>query len=62
VQNGVEKQALQHILHAAANLLKLKEKINTEKMCKPSFLLVLTGGQFAYRRKDGILIVPTGCL
>jgi len=46
----------------AANLLKLKEKINTEKMRKPSFLLVLTGGQFAYRRKDGVWIVPIGCL
>jgi predicted AAA+ superfamily ATPase len=50
------------IEQAAANLLKLKEKIDTDKMRKPSFLLVLTGGQFAYRRKDGVLIVPIGCL
>ncbi|GHU76436.1 hypothetical protein FACS189414_2340 [Bacteroidia bacterium] len=50
------------IEEAAANLLKLKEKINTEKMCKPSFLLILTGGQFAFRRKDSVLVVPIGCL
>jgi predicted AAA+ superfamily ATPase len=47
---------------AAANLLKLKEKINVDKMREPSFLLVLTGGQYAYRRNDGVLIVPVGCL
>ncbi len=50
------------IEEAAVNLLKLKEKINTDKMREPSFLLVLTGGQFAYRRKDGVLVVPIGCL
>jgi len=50
------------IEQAADNLIKLKEKIDTDKMREPSFLLVLTGGQFAYRRKDGIWIVPIGCL
>lgn len=50
------------IEEAAKNLLKLKEKIDTVKMREPSFLMVLTGGQFAYRRKDGVLIVPIGCL
>jgi len=50
------------IEQAAENLLKLKEKIDTDKMREPSFLMVLTGGQFAYRRKDGVLIVPIGCL
>jgi predicted AAA+ superfamily ATPase len=50
------------IEQAADNLLKLKEKVNTDKMRNPSFLLVLTGGQFAYRRKDGVLVVPIGCL
>jgi len=50
------------IEQAANNLLKLKEKIDTDKMREPSFLLVLTGGQYAYRRKDGVWIVPIGCL
>ncbi len=47
---------------AANNLHKLKNKIDTEKMQEPSFLLVLTGGEFAYRRDDGVYIVPIGCL
>lgn len=47
---------------AAENLLKLKAKINTEKMHEPSFLMVITGGQYAFKRDDGVLIVPIGCL
>lgn len=47
---------------AAENLLKLKEKINTEKMREPSFLMVITGGQYAFKRDDGVLVVPIGCL
>jgi len=47
---------------AAVHLTKLKEKINVTKMGEPSFLMVLTGGQYAFRRKDGVLIVPLGCL
>jgi predicted AAA+ superfamily ATPase len=50
------------IEEAAENLLKLKNKIDLNKMREPSFLMVLTGGQFAYRRKDGIFVVPIGCL
>ena len=47
---------------AAANLLKLRNKINTNKMLEPSFLMVLTGTELAYRREDGVLVVPVGCL
>jgi len=47
---------------AAENLIKLKEKIDAGKMRKPAFLMVLTGGQYAFRRKDGVFIVPIGCL
>ncbi|MDR2585441.1 MAG: DUF4143 domain-containing protein [Prevotellaceae bacterium] len=50
------------IEEAAANLLKLKDKINTNKMREPSFLMVLTGGQFAFQRQDGVYVVPLGCL
>ena len=44
-------------------LLKLKNKIDTDKMNNPSFLMVLTAtGKYAYKREDGIYIVPIGCL
>lgn len=47
---------------AAKNLLALKARIDEEKMGKASFLMVITGGQYAYRRKDGVLVVPISCL
>ena len=50
------------IEEAASNLIAIKNKIDNEKMGEPSFLLILTGGQFAYQRKDGVWLVPIGCL
>jgi uncharacterized protein len=47
---------------AAQNLLALKAKIDEEKMGHVSFLMVITGGQYAYCRNDGVLVVPIGCL
>ncbi len=48
---------------AAGTLRTLASKINTDKMKKPAFLLVLTAvGKYAYRRKDGVYVVPIGCL
>ena len=51
------------IEEGAQNLKKFSAKIDTKKMKKPSFLMVLTGtGKFAYRREDGVYVVPVGCL
>ena len=48
----------------ARNLKSLSDKIDTTKMKKPSFMMVLTGiGDYAYKRpEDGVLVVPIGCL
>ena len=47
----------------AASLQALGGKIDTAKMKSPAFLMVLTGtGDFAYRRADGVYVVPIGCL
>lgn len=44
-------------------LNKLEKVIDTEKMQKPSFKMIITAvGSYAYKRKDGIYIVPIGCL
>ena len=50
------------IEEAAEHLKQLAQNIDTEKMGQPSFLMVLTGGEFAYQRKDGILVVPISCM
>jgi predicted AAA+ superfamily ATPase len=47
---------------AATNLLNLQNKIDTQRMKSPSFLAILTGTKYGYRRKDGIYVIPIGCL
>lgn len=47
---------------AAANLIQLKNKVDTSRIGEPVFLMVLTGGKFAYQRKDGVMVVPVACL
>jgi hypothetical protein len=56
------KMGATEIEEAATHLISLKEKVNTDKMREPSFLMILTGTELAYKRKDGVLVVPVGCL
>ena len=51
------------IEEGASALKSFQNKIDTDKMKAPAFLMVLTAtGQYAYRRKDGVYVVPIGCL
>lgn len=51
------------IEEGAANLLKLSGIIDTSKMKAPSFMIVLTAvGKYAYKRQDGVYVIPVGCL
>lgn len=51
------------INEGADTLKKLESRIDITKMKSPSFLLVLTAtGKYAYRREDGVYVVPIGCL
>lgn len=50
------------IEEAAEHLLTLSRKIDVQKMNPPTFLMILTGNEVAYRRKDGVFVVPIGCL
>lgn len=53
--NAIEK--------GVATLTSLASKIDTTKMKAPSFLMILTAiGDYAYQRKDGVCVVPVGCL
>jgi len=56
------KMGAKEIETAVENLKTLRDKINTEKMKAPSFLMVLTATEFGYRRNDGVYITPVGCL
>ena len=51
------------IAEGVKTLTALSDKIDTTRMKKPSFLMVLTAnGPYAYRRDDGVYIVPISCL
>lgn len=51
------------IEEGAKNLLSLKDKIDTTKMKDASFLAVIVGlGDYAYKRPDGVYVIPIGCL
>jgi predicted AAA+ superfamily ATPase len=47
---------------AAKNLKALKDNIDIDKMSEPAFLMILSGTDIAYKRTDGVLVVPLGCL
>ena len=52
-----------NINEGAANMLKLAANIDTDKMPAPSFMAVIIGvGKYAFRRDDGVYVIPIGCL
>ena len=62
------KLGCREIKKGAENLLKLKKLIKQSVENKktdleePSFLAVITGGDMAYTRADGVKVIPIGCL
>lgn len=47
---------------ATKNLKIFSDIIDTKKMNKPLFLMILTGTELGYTRDDGVFVVPVGCL
>lgn len=63
------KLGSREIEEGAAHLLQLKELIRKynekEQQCKlrePDLLMIITGGNMAYTREDGVKIIPIACL
>lgn len=51
------------IEEVAEKIIRLARNIDTEKMKEPSFMAVIVAvGKYAYRRKDGVYVIPVGCL
>ena len=61
---GVEVKlgGAKNIEKGASNLLKLASKVDANATGTPAFLMVLSGGKYAYTREDGVHVVPLGCL
>ena len=54
---------------ASRLLLEIKELVRTynakggaPSLREPDLLMVITGTEFAYRREDGVFVIPIGCL
>lgn len=62
------KLGSRQIEEGAGHLVELRKLIReynekeAVKMKEPELLIVITGGEMAYRRKDGVYIIPIGCL
>lgn len=63
------KLGSREIEEGAAHLLQIKELIRNynekERQCKlrePDLLMIVTGGNMAYTREDGVKIIPVACL
>ena len=56
------KMGASEIEKAAENLIKFRDNIDTARMQRPSFLMVLTATEFAFRMENGVWIVPLACL
>jgi len=48
--------------YGAKNLNKLESSLVNNAHPKPSFKMILTGCQHVYKRDDGAIVVPLGCL
>ncbi len=58
----VKLSSSESIDEGAKHLLDIASDIDTDKEKAPAFLMVLTATPYAYRREDGVFVVPLGCL
>ncbi len=56
------EEGARHLLEIRRLVQKYNEKERQAPLREPDLLLVITGGNMAYTRKDGVKILPIGCL
>jgi hypothetical protein len=56
------EDAAEHLVELKSLIQKANEKGDQPKLRLPDLLIVLTGGEMAYTRTDGVKIIPIGCL
>jgi hypothetical protein len=63
------KLGSREIENGAKHLLEIKRLVaernkieHQSRLREPDLLIVLTGGEMAYTREDGVKIIPIGCL
>lgn len=56
------EEAAKHLLEVVKLIRKANESRTSHKLKEPDLLMIITGGEMAYTREDGIKIIPIGCL
>lgn len=56
------EEGAKHLLELKQLVQERNEKEKQIKMQFPDLLIVLTGGEIAYTREDGVKVIPLGCL
>lgn len=56
------EEAAKHLLELKDLVIKYNQGNPAAKIREPDLLVVITGGELAYARKDGVKIIPIGCL
>ena len=51
-----------HLLEMKSLIRRYNETERGPKLREPDILVVLTGGRYAYKRQDGVYVIPVGCL
>ena len=57
IENGAS-----HLLEIKRLVKEFNKKEEQVRLREPDLLIVLTGGEMAYTRTDGVKIIPLGCL
>ncbi len=56
------EEAAKHLLAVVGLIRKVNESKTSNHQREPDLLMIITGGEMAYTREDGVKIVPIGCL
>lgn len=56
------EEGVTHLLELKRLIAEYNKKERQSKLQEPGLMMVITGGQMAYTRHDGVKIVPLGCL
>lgn len=56
------EEGAKHLCELKNLIRRYNETEQQTKLREPDLLIVLTGGPIAYKRADGVLVIPVGCL
>lgn len=56
------EEGARHLLEIRGLVREHNQRENQVPIREPDLMMVITGGQYAYRRTDGVFVVPIGCL